>query len=108
MADSKRQAGGRFAKGNPGGPGRPKRAREVEYLRVLFDACPIETWQRICEAAVRDAIAGDWRARNFLSHYLMGLPAGESLRLSQQERNERMAEMFPDPADPASDFGLGG
>ena len=61
---------GRFTLGNPGGPGRPRRATEATYLLALSDACPPETWQRICQKAVEQAIEGDASARAWLSKYL--------------------------------------
>ena len=63
---------GRFAPGNGGGPGRPPRAAELSYLRELTTACPPDTWRRVCEHAVQDALAGDATARSWLSKYLLG------------------------------------
>ena len=63
---------GQFAEGNSGGPGRPRRAIERDYLRVLSDACPLETWQEIVERAVSEAKEGDPQARAWLSKYLLG------------------------------------
>lgn len=65
---------GRFAPGNPGGPGRPPRQTEANYLRVLMDACPPDTWREVCERAVRDAKAGDQAARSWLARFLLGEP----------------------------------
>jgi hypothetical protein len=65
---------GRFTFGNPGGPGRPRRVAERDYLVMLTDECPPETWQRICRRAVEDALAGDRHAREWLSRYLLGNP----------------------------------
>jgi hypothetical protein len=36
-----RDRGGRFAKGNPGGPGRPPRTTEANYLIALTDVVPL-------------------------------------------------------------------
>jgi hypothetical protein len=66
-----RTSTGQFAKGNPGGPGRPRRAVEQEYLAVLSEAVPLDTWRAICERAAKDAKAGDHRARDWLSRYLL-------------------------------------
>lgn len=63
---------GRYARGNPGGPGRPRRPIEADYLRTLTDACPPDTWRQICDKAVEDAQAGDGKAREWLSRYLLG------------------------------------
>lgn len=67
-----RDAAGRWAAGNPGGPGRPRRAIERDYLAALAEACPPATWRRIVERAVADAEAGDHQARTWLARYLVG------------------------------------
>jgi hypothetical protein len=46
-----RDAKGRFQRGHKGGPGRPKRATEAEYLDALKASVPLERWQRVIEAA---------------------------------------------------------
>ena len=63
---------GRFAVGNSGGPGRPRRAIEREYLRAVSDAVPLEAWTAIVERAVSDAKDGDDKARNWLAKYVIG------------------------------------
>jgi hypothetical protein len=70
-----RNGKGQFAPGNAGGPGRPRRVAEHDYLRVLAEECPPETWRAICRRAVADAKTGDSRARDWLSRYLLGNPA---------------------------------
>lgn len=67
-----RRSNGQFANGNPGGPGRPRRPVETDYLKALSEACPPETWREIVNRAVRDAVAGDPQARAWLSKYLLG------------------------------------
>jgi hypothetical protein len=67
-----RNPNGRFAAGNPGGPGRPRRGVEREYLAALVDAVPLSDWRAIVERAVADARAGNPRARDWLSKYLLG------------------------------------
>jgi hypothetical protein len=71
---SDRNANGRFAAGWRGGPGRPHRSVETQYLTALREAVPLETWGRICEAAVAQAVAGDAKAREWLASYLIGRP----------------------------------
>jgi hypothetical protein len=63
---------GQFAKGNPGGPGRPRRAIERDYVAAIADVCTLERWRQVTERAVSDAIAGDAKAREFLARYLVG------------------------------------
>ncbi|MFH0802630.1 MAG: hypothetical protein V2A78_09655 [bacterium] len=90
MGKNDRDGRGRFGPGNKGGPGRPPRADEREYLTTLFCVCPLETWQAICEKAVEAAKAGDKEARKFLAGYLLPTTA-------EQELYRRRAENpFPD------------
>ena len=65
-----RQTNGRFAKGHPGGLGRPRRHIEREYVAALTDALSPKRWRAIVERA--DAEAGDHRAREWLGKYLVG------------------------------------
>jgi len=81
MAKAERTAGGQFAEGNPGGPGRPRRATERAYLAALSDACPPETWREIVERAVADAKGGDAKARTWLASYLVGEPSSAASTL---------------------------
>ena len=70
-----RDCHGRFTQGNRGGPGRPPRPTETAYLSALMEACPPDTWRRVCERAVQDAQNGDSRARQWLARSLVGEPA---------------------------------
>ena len=67
-----------FQKGNTLGVsnrgGRPKRAVETRYLKALSDAVSPEDWLEIIERAVVQAKDGEWRARAWLSNYLIGTP----------------------------------
>jgi len=73
-----RDGRGRFAPGNVGGPGRPRRDTERAYLSALAEACPPERWRAIVQRAVTDAEGGDAKAREWLGTYLLGKPAGEA------------------------------
>jgi len=75
MSKSGRNPNGTFAEGNPGGPGRPSRATERQYMAVVMAACDIDTWQAIVERAVADAKNGDSTARAWLASYLLGRPS---------------------------------
>ncbi len=66
-----RHANGRFAKGNPGGPGRPPRQDERDYLIAAAGVVSLERWQRVVERAAADAEKGDHKAREWLSRWLM-------------------------------------
>ncbi|HUY34349.1 MAG TPA: hypothetical protein VMV69_16505 [Pirellulales bacterium] len=61
---------GRFAPGNPGGPGRPRREVEAEYLAATMANVTAEAWGRIVAKAVVDAEAGDRHAREWLARML--------------------------------------
>lgn len=67
-----RETNGQFAQGNSGGPGRPPRQTESDYLRATVAACSIEDWTAIVERAVQDAKAGNSKAREFLGRYFLG------------------------------------
>ena len=85
----KRSPRGTFAPGTAGGPGRPPRPVERDYLRALSDACPPERWQRIVEKAVQLAEAGDAQARSWLGKYLCG-DASLQASLSAAEQQEHL------------------
>ena len=77
---SDRDPNGRFQKGGKGGPGRPRRAIESDYLAKLSEAVPLALWQEIVAKAVDDAREGDHVARAWLARYLVGPPTGHALR----------------------------
>jgi hypothetical protein len=63
---------GRFAPGNPGGPGRPRRAVERDYLGALSENVTLDDWKAVVTTAVKDAKSGDAKARDWLAKYLLG------------------------------------
>ena len=76
---------GRFTIGHAGGPGRPPIERERRYVETLTSTVSDDDWERICIRAIQDAKAGDHRAREWLSKYLLGDPqhVSNSLHLHQ-------------------------
>lgn len=70
-----RATSGRFAIGNPGGPGRPRRQTEGAYLGTMMEVVSLDTWKTIVTAAVTAAQAGDHQARQWLARYLVGEPS---------------------------------
>ena len=66
-----RETNGRFSPGNSGGPGRPPRQTEAEYLRATAAACSLEDWEQIVTRAVADAKTGNAKAREFLARYVL-------------------------------------
>jgi len=71
---AERDGNGRFVKGYGGGPGRPKKAREVRYSEIMQTACSFKEWRAICKKAVEQAKRGDATARKWLSDNLIGVP----------------------------------
>lgn len=78
-----RDESGRFVAGAPGGPGRPRRQTERNYLQVLSEVCGPDAWREIVERAVSDAKSGDERARSWLAGYLLGRPETAARTLHQ-------------------------
>ena len=70
---------GRFADGNGGGPGRPPRPIERQYIAVISDVVGLDAWRRVVERALRDAENGDATARAWLSKYVTGDPPQATL-----------------------------
>lgn len=75
-----RNVGGRFAKGNPGGPGRPPRATEANYLIALTDVVTVDRWRAIVGRIASQAEAGNLKAAQWLGRLLLGTEPG---RLSE-------------------------
>ena len=67
-----RRVNGTFAPGHAGGPGRPKRSTEENYLQVLSEQVTLKDWTEVVQRALDDAKTGDNRARDWLGKYLMG------------------------------------
>ena len=65
---------GRFVVGNPGGPGRPRRATEAAYQQALSRVLSAADLEAIARRAVADARRGSARARDWVSAYLLGNP----------------------------------
>lgn len=70
---------GRFAKGNPGGPGRKPRATEQEYRDAFCEVVPLDRFIRMIEAQARRADKGDLKAFEALVRYIA--PAIEKQQL---------------------------
>jgi hypothetical protein len=77
--DGRDRQTGRFRPGNAGGPGRPRRATEADYLAALSEAVPMESWRNIVAKALEQAESGDTKAREWLGSYLAGKPTGDAL-----------------------------
>ena len=62
-----------------------RRPIEREYLATLNAAVPLDTWQAICTRAADDALAGDVKARDWLSKWLLGLETRQLTTLAAEE-----------------------
>lgn len=104
MAD--RDTKGRFAQGNPGGPGVPPRAfkmreREALYKRLAYETVSEEEWKAIIVKAKVDALTdldGNIRAkaRTFIRDTLIGRPA-QSIRFDDaDDSDDRFADLSTD------------
>ena len=76
---SEREANGQFGKGNRvaagnKGGGRSARPKEEQYLDIMLRTCTAEDWEKIVKSAVTFAKAGDGKAREWLSNYILGKP----------------------------------
>jgi len=67
-----RDLNGKFAKGNAGGPGRPRRQVDKDYLAAFSEVITRDEWKEIIEKAVTQAKEGDPRARQWLTNYVIG------------------------------------
>jgi hypothetical protein len=70
-----RDAHGRFARGNTGGPGNPFARRVAGLRRALLEAVSEEDLQAIARALVARAREGDTAAAKLLFQYVLGKPA---------------------------------
>lgn len=73
---------GRFVKGNPGGPGRPRGERQ--YLDAMINAVSLEDWRKATNKMLTLAIGGDVQAYKAVVPYLAGLPV-QKLQLSSAD-----------------------
>ena len=67
-----RGAGGRFAKGNPGGPGNPHARRVAEIRSVLMSAVSNDDLVQMLRALVKKAKAGDVMAAREVMDRMLG------------------------------------
>lgn len=92
---AKRETNGRFAKGNGGGPGRPRLSVEERYLGILRRTVTNEDWEKIVLVAIARAKAGDKSAREWLSHYLIGKPT-EYINIDATSNGQTLGGLLAD------------
>ena len=85
-AKSGREKSGRFAKGHAGGPGRPRRPVEQEYLATLNGAVTLDAWRQIVQRAVADAVEGDAKAREWVAKFVVGNEPASLVQLAADEK----------------------
>lgn len=73
---------GKFVKGNPGGPGRPRGERQ--YLDAMINAVSLEAWEGATRKMLVLALKGDVQAYKAVVPYLVGLPV-QKLQLSSAD-----------------------
>lgn len=73
-AASTRGKKGQFAKGNPGGPGRPPKTREDKYLDEFRKTVSIASIGRVTKKLLEMAESGDLKAMDLLLKYAIGKP----------------------------------
>ena len=88
MAD--RDARGRFAPGNSGGPGRPPSASVHEHRAALVAAVSPADIQRVAKMLVDKALAGDIGAAKLLFERLFGPPIAADLLERIEELEHRL------------------
>jgi hypothetical protein len=69
-----RGAGGRFANGNPGGPGNPFAARVGKLRSTLLDVVSDAELSKVAAAMLKAAKRGDVNAARLLLSYAIGRP----------------------------------
>lgn len=92
--DNGRDAGGRFAKGNPGGPGNPH-ARQVAELRsALLSAVSIDDLLAVIKALVQKAQGGDVQATKLLLDRLLGASEALDVLIRLDALDEQVARLL--------------
>ena len=116
-ASHAREADGRFAKGNRGGPGNPYARQVAELRKRMLNAVKPEDLEEIMVAMARKAKEGNVQAAKLVVSYVVGKPL-ESLnpdRIDQDEwRNMqedsdmmRQIDLLINTPEPALAIGLG-
>lgn len=62
-----------------------RRPIEREYLATLNKAVPLSVWGKICRRTVEDALAGDAKARDWLSKWLLPADSRQLTILAAEE-----------------------
>lgn len=71
----KKPRGRPFAKGHPGGPGRPAAPKEREYLEAFRKKVSIAKWTEAVGKQLEKALEGDTKAFEVLAKFCLPQPA---------------------------------
>lgn len=88
---------GHFIKGNQGGPGRPPRTTETEYLDAAMSNCSPEKWGEIVEIAVNDCFHSNASVRNNARNFILKVLYGNSPNVLLQYANIINSESEGEP-----------
>ncbi len=100
--NGKRNANGRFAKGNPGGPGNPYARRVAQLRAMIADAVTDEDLLAIVGALVERAKEGDVVAARELFNRLVGRPP-EAIDPDRKEMEKARVALRTRAVDAAED-----
>lgn len=89
--DNGRDGKGRFAKGNPGGPGNPHARRVGELRSALLEAITPDAIRKAVEALIREAEGGNVSAARELIDRAIGKPIEADL-IARIEELEQAVE----------------
>ncbi len=89
-----RDAGGRFAKGNPGGPGNPHARRVAELRSALLSAISTDDLLAVVKALVKKAQEGDVPATKLLLDRLLGPIDALDVLARLDELDERVTHLL--------------
>lgn len=88
-----RDAGGRFTKGNAGGPGNPFAAHVGRLRSALINAVSIDDMKAIVGALVKKAKGGDVAAAKIVLERCLGRPIEHDLLERLEELEQFVAQM---------------
>jgi hypothetical protein len=87
-----RTTGGRFAKGNPGGPGNPNAKKVAELRSTLLGAVSLDDMRAVVKKLVAQAKAGDVAASKVVLERLLGQPLAIDIEQRLDELESRLQQ----------------